>query len=552
MHHRHLMIAVTVVATLCLAVGAAGGVAAQESPPDLPAAYHGELTVNGEAPEDGVLVEAVANGTVHDSIITDPDGSIGGPNISENKLEVQEPNGEPVSFQIGGEPATIVSYNRESVNTETIPKEGGAQEVAIDADASQIQSIFNISINNATTPITNDEPLEIKITVANSGSIDDVQTVQLLDFDGEVVVNQTVSIDPNQTRELTLTWEDPNVGEGELTVRSADDENQVGVEINPPPAPPIAEQPAGGAGAGPAVDGESGTAESDGENGTNTIQPEDVISDVANGTPRFWDEQAVISDTNLSVSQVRFGEAAKIASITWRTADINGSVGVVDFESAPTETTAVPGKSIGVTQLSVPEKAASTSAFIEVRVDRETLTQRSIESPDELTVHRYDSDSQEWVLLPTSIKTETSSEILLLAEANKFSFFAVSATGEPTATIETPDNITLGEEATLFGNKSTTPYGELVEYEWSINGERRNGDVVRHVFNESGDVRISLNVTNDAGEHDESSATISIQETPQDETPDETTDDGSGFNIVIAIAGLIGAALFARVYQKHQ
>jgi hypothetical protein len=81
-----------------------GGVSAQ-SPTPIPAAYYGNITVNGEPAPDGLLIEAEINGDVRGSIQTE-NGGFGGPAADDEKLivdgEVDEDGTATVSFYVSG------------------------------------------------------------------------------------------------------------------------------------------------------------------------------------------------------------------------------------------------------------------------------------------------------------------------------------------------------------------------------------------------------------------------------------------------------------------
>lgn len=99
----HIRTAVVVLVTLLAVVGLAftpGIAAAQEE--DLPAAYFGEVTVDGE-PADDVVVTAEVNGNTG-SIVAE-DGEYGGAGLLEEKLTVAGDEGAAVEFFVEGEEA---------------------------------------------------------------------------------------------------------------------------------------------------------------------------------------------------------------------------------------------------------------------------------------------------------------------------------------------------------------------------------------------------------------------------------------------------------------
>ncbi len=89
-------------------IGAVGmAPAAAATPQDnFPAAYYGEVTINGDPAPAGTVIEAAVNGTVRGTITTEQEGAYGGPELTDRKLEVNgtapADTGAPVVFYIDG------------------------------------------------------------------------------------------------------------------------------------------------------------------------------------------------------------------------------------------------------------------------------------------------------------------------------------------------------------------------------------------------------------------------------------------------------------------
>ncbi len=81
-----------------------GSVGAQDDPPDLPASYYGEVTIDGDPAPVGTVVEAEVNGTVRGSITVEEAGLYGGPGIGDDKLLIPDEDdiaeGDEVVFYI--------------------------------------------------------------------------------------------------------------------------------------------------------------------------------------------------------------------------------------------------------------------------------------------------------------------------------------------------------------------------------------------------------------------------------------------------------------------
>ena len=125
-----------VVAVALLFVGAvgAGTVAAQDDgTPDLPAAYYGDVTVNGDPAPDGTVITAEIDGEERGSIEVTTAGEYGGPDAFDEKLEVEGPGGE-VTFVVNGvEAEETVTWESGDVREvdltfEGVPDDGGSED----------------------------------------------------------------------------------------------------------------------------------------------------------------------------------------------------------------------------------------------------------------------------------------------------------------------------------------------------------------------------------------------------------------------------------------
>lgn len=96
------------VAVVCLVVAAgAASVAAQETdgPPEVPASFHGTVTVDGEPAPEGTEVVAVVDGQTVDTTTVGSNGTYGDPGTLGEKLVVDESvadEGTVVAFRVDG------------------------------------------------------------------------------------------------------------------------------------------------------------------------------------------------------------------------------------------------------------------------------------------------------------------------------------------------------------------------------------------------------------------------------------------------------------------
>ncbi|MDJ1434296.1 PKD domain-containing protein [Halostagnicola sp. A-GB9-2] len=116
----------------------------------------------------------------------------------------------------------------------------------------------------------------------------------------------------------------------------------------------------------------------------------------------------------------------------------------------------------------------------------------------------------------------------------------------PTAAIDVdPDPAEVGEDVTLSAADSSTPEGEITDYEWDVQGETHDGEEMTTSFDEAVEYTVSLTVTNDAGETDSTTATVTVEEAEDDD------DDGTpGFGAVSALAALLSIALIGARYKE--
>ncbi|AGB14803.1 nitrous oxidase accessory protein [Halovivax ruber XH-70] len=111
---------------------------------------------------------------------------------------------------------------------------------------------FDVAIDSTNAPVTEGDPLDVQVTVENTGGEESTQTIELERFDGPVVDSTEVTLGALSSEQLTLTWETEagDAGDGEVTVLSEDDSVSEAVSIDEPETT--------GTVAGTVVDGETG------------------------------------------------------------------------------------------------------------------------------------------------------------------------------------------------------------------------------------------------------------------------------------------------------
>lgn len=281
-------------------------------------------------------------------------------------------------------------------------------------------------------------------------------------------------------------------------------------------SPPSADDDDDGGGGGGFGGGGGGDAPS---GGTDIVEPpappENVDVTFEEGASLEFDEET-------GQSTVTFSEESNTESISFGF-NAAGSATVRNLDTEPAETGPMPGASASVSEITVSDFLEDSTAVIRMRVSQERLSEIGA-VPEDLRINRYNDDDSEWQGLETEVVDENSDRVVLEAETPGFSFFGVSAVGEPQAAIAGPSEITVGEEVTLDGSESSDQYGEVVAYDWTVGDNSFTGETITTSFDEPTDVTVELTVENDAGETSTTTTTITVVE---DSTGTDGT-DGTG------------------------
>ncbi len=72
-------------------------------------------------------------------------------------------------------------------------------------------------------------------------------------------------------------------------------------------------------------------------------------------------------------------------------------------------------------------------------------------------------------------------------------------------------NVSLGEKV-LFDGSGSTDNTEIISYTWNIDGTTVTGELVAHTFTEPGEYEVSLNVTDEGGNHDTDSIFVTVDD----------------------------------------
>jgi len=410
--------------------------------------------------DDGPLVELEISGDETSDATLEVDEVVELVDGDANEIDATE--GPAVTFEIEGDdpgpgpgPAPIPDDPTAAFTIEPEEPEEG-EEVTFDA--------------------TDSEPGEDEI-VDFSWDIDGEE------FEGEVV---NTTFDEAGDYDVELTVEND-----EGRTDTATDTVTVVEEDDAPPRPPVDPEP-------PEPD--------DGLDDDGIQERVDVPADV---DPVRGEAVDIAVDEETNQTTAVFSEASQARTVVFDDDTLTGEVTAVQYETTSERTGAPSGTTLGVTQFAVPDHSANATLTFAVSTD--DLDEAAV-STEQLRIARYDADDGEWETLETGVE-EDIEEVLVTANTPRFSWFAVTAADEPAAAIEfDPEDPVAGEEVTFDGGDSEPGDGEIVSYDWDIDGETYDGETVTHTFDESGEYDVELTVENEEGLTDTTTETVTVDD----------------------------------------
>ena len=477
---------------------------------------------------DAAQYDAIGTTTLNASIT-----AIGGGDdeaeIDVETLEEWEAGEYTVVHVATDEDTGEISTIRESV---TIVEDIGE----VDPDPNDVV-IDNPAVNE--TEIEEGDTVQVSADVTNNGPVPITVTAT-------VTIDGTPSTDSALTRDVTVaagatetvTFDVPRdtAGEFSLGIQFIHDGQEIGT-VTAPQSVTVSEPPrrvGGGGGITVPVDEPGVVAEP-------PEPPAEVDVELEETVDIEFDEEA-------GTSRATFSDDNNVESVTFNF-QTSGTVNARNLDREPDETGPSPGASVRVSQITVGEELRNQPATVQMRVSLDRLEEVGADA-DDLRINRYNADEGEWQGLETEPLGQTDTHVRVEAETPGFSYFSVSATSEPTAAIDAPAEVEEGDEVTFDGSASEDEYGEIVSYEWTVDGESLSGETATTTLENPGDVDVELTVTNDAGETDTTSATISVLEEDVDDGV-EDPDDGPStilgvFVILLVIVLGVGGALYAQ------
>jgi len=405
------------------------------------------------------------------------------------------------------------------------------------------------SLNAVPTEVTAGDTITLSPDIENTGEAERTQSVQLL-VDGAVVDSTDVTLGgaATETPSLSYATTDTDVGELNVTVATDDATRESAVTVleaddttEPGPEDPTEPGPDD-----PTDDSPTGDDDS-------------PIRDIGVGVEPTNVESVVPSvDSDAGQTVATFETTSAVASVALDTTAAVEEVTVSEIDPAAADIEASPGTALALQDISVPQDVEDTSATIEFQISNDDLESADA-SAENLRVFRRSGGT--WNSLPTQVVDETDSGVVLEAETPGFSLFAVSSVESPQASIELdPTTANVGEQIDLSGAESTDPDGEIVSYEWTVDGTSYTGETTSISLDSPGEYTVELTVTDDAGETDTVTRTLTIEQVDEttataepgtdEPSPAGPTQEPGGFNLVLIVAALLVLAAGVLAYRR--
>ena len=361
----------------------------------------------------------------------------------------------------GGYTATVASAN----DTDTTAVSVGSLAAAD----------FAVNLSSTTSPVTENETLSVSGTVENVGGQSGTQTVTL-STNGTVRDSQAVSLSAGGSTAVTFDWPTADGDEGNYTatIASANDTATTPVAVEAP------------------ATGDSNLSVT--LDATNAPVTEGALLNVTGTVEHSGSQQANGTLTLLTNGTIRDSSAVSLAggqnetvTLAWQTeAGDAGNYTVV---------------------LGIGETAASTEVQIQAN---ESGDGGSGDGGDSGDGDDGGSSGGGGFYLPPDDGDDESTG---------------SASGTPDAVISLDDaTVTAGTEISLFASNSTVEDGEIVAYEWSIDGQTIEGEDVTTTIEEPGTYEVELTVTTDAGQTNTTTRSVTVESAG---SGDGGSDDGS-------------------------
>jgi PGF-CTERM protein/PGF-pre-PGF domain-containing protein len=434
-----------VISMLVIGGGVAATPVASQSIPPLPGNYYPTVSLADGEITQPVLVEAVADGEVQASIITNSTGGHDGKN-----LEVQEPDDGEVSFRVGGSESAV----------RTVDWSQGPQEVSIEATSEDIQTNLAVEITSQTSPVEAGTEATVTAEITNTEGVQATQQIELRNGQEGILDTEEVTVPINESRETTLTFEtnESTVGDTTVTVSSANESTETTITVEAPESEEDENTEGGSSGGGGGGGGGDGAGAGGGgsstDTGPTTIQD---VRDTAGLVEPTTNSETPLADANADTPGITVEPAAadSVQRIVFNNETLTGTVPITEYasppqtliedirESANNDIEGLENDTLNivfVTDISPTVNATEdSSATVEF-----VLNRSAVNDPSQLTVikesYSEETQSDRWKQLETSVVETTEQEVIIEAEVDAFSLFTVAEVTETESSGETDES----------------------------------------------------------------------------------------------------------------
>jgi PGF-CTERM protein len=380
--------------------------------------------------------------------------------------------------------------------------------------AAQSGSDFQVSIDSTNSPVHEGNTLRVYATVENTGNSSDTQAITL-EVNGSLRDSEEVTLDPGESETVTLTWntEEGDAGDYTATVSSQDDSDETGVRVQ-----------------GPAYFRVQIDSKNSPVTENDTFEVEAVIENTGDRTENQEINLTVTGQGEVDNTTLALDPGAKVTrTFEWETdeGDAGAYTATVSSEDDSDNTTVavknlptfnvtvqgtndpvVEGGTVEVEARVENQDASTDTQPIRLGIDgtvRDTETV-ALEGGEATTVTlEWDTGTGDGGQYRANVSSETSTDSVdvLVNEAPSAAF-----------TVD-PPRPTVNRAVTLDGSGSSDADGEVVDYEWTVDGDVvASEEAFSYTFTEAGDHEVALTVTDDDGGTATTTRTVTVNGPP--------------------------------------
>ena len=436
------LVIVLCISLLAVPVAGLAGVAGAQDVPGTPVSFYGDITdEDGGTPGDAIDVVAVdtANGEELNRLEADADGSLGGPDLGDDKLVVGEdqPVGD-VTFHLESSDGLQVV----DIQTDDITVVDGGQAVDLgdrDGDIHEVELVFEtlddelaaIDLELDDTTLEEGETTGVTVTAQfGDGTDADVTDDATIESDDEAIAtvdDGTITAESEGTVDITAEYTEDGVTESdEIELEVQDDDTGDNGASN------------GGNGG----NGGGGNGAAPGGGGGGAVGPSVSLS-----------ESIADADPGTPGTTITFDQSA-VESVTLSDEDAEGTIEVEEYSDLPSGAPDTGDRPVMQSVvIGVSDAHADAPATIRMTVDQTELLREDV-GPEELAVLKETAGGYE--TLETSV-VDANGDVTLEAETPGFSTFIVSTDEGDISADEAATDPDEEEEATAPDEEDAQP-----------------------------------------------------------------------------------------------